>query len=51
VPGELLNERAGPANTDIAFPEYFAALGIRYRRTGTPALGQRCCDFRLERNA
>jgi hypothetical protein len=34
---------------DLAYPEYFAALGIRYRRTGTLAKGQRCCDFRFER--
>jgi hypothetical protein len=36
---------------DLAYPEYFAALGIQYRRTGTLALGQRCCDFRFERIA
>jgi hypothetical protein len=34
---------------DLAFPEYFAALGIRYTRTGTLAKGARCCDTRLER--
>ena len=35
---------------DLYFPEYFAALGIRYRRTGTLAGGAACCDFRFERD-
>ena len=34
---------------DLVFPEFFAALGIRYRRTGTLAQGAACCDFRFER--
>lgn len=34
---------------DLVFPEYFAALGIRHRRTGTLAEGRSCCDFRFER--
>ena len=34
---------------DLVFPDYFAALGIRYERTGTLAGGARCCDFRFER--
>lgn len=34
---------------EIAFPAYFQALGITYRRTGTLAGGARCCDFRFER--
>ncbi|HJU84658.1 MAG TPA: L-2-amino-thiazoline-4-carboxylic acid hydrolase [Holophagaceae bacterium] len=33
---------------DLAFPEYFASLGIEYRRTGTLAKGQSCCDFRFQ---
>lgn len=33
---------------DLVFPDYFQALGIRYRRTGSLAGGQRCCDFRFE---
>ena len=34
---------------DLVFPDYFDALGIRYRRTQTLAGGGRCCDFRFER--
>lgn len=34
---------------DLVFPGFFAALGIRYRRTGTLAQGAPCCDFRFER--
>lgn len=34
---------------DLVFPEYFAALGIRYRRTQTLAMGGCKCDFRFER--
>ena len=34
---------------DLVFPEYFAALGIRYRRTETLACGGTRCDFRFER--
>jgi len=34
---------------DLVFPEFFEALGIRYRRTGTLAGGASCCDFRFER--
>ncbi|MFZ5478364.1 MAG: L-2-amino-thiazoline-4-carboxylic acid hydrolase [Myxococcota bacterium] len=34
---------------DLVFPEYFRALGITYRRTGTLALGAHKCDFRFER--
>ncbi len=34
---------------ELVFPEYFAALGIRYSRTGTLAGGASCCDFRFER--
>lgn len=34
---------------DLVFPDYFAALGIAYRRTQTLACGGTCCDFRFER--
>lgn len=34
---------------ELVFPDYFAALGVRYRRTGTLAGGAACCDFRFER--
>ena len=34
---------------DLVFPEYFAQFGIRYRRTGTLAMGSSCCDFHFER--
>lgn len=34
---------------DLVFPDYFRSLGLRYRRTGTLALGAARCDFRLER--
>ena len=34
---------------DLVFPEYFAALGIRYTRTQTLAGGGACCDFRFVR--
>ncbi len=36
---------------DIAFPEYFAAQGVSYKRTTTLAKGGRCCDFRFTRDA
>jgi hypothetical protein len=35
---------------DLVFPDYFDALGIKYRRTQTLACGGTCCDFRFERN-
>ena len=35
---------------DLVFPEYFGALGIKYKRTQTLAGGGRCCDFRFERS-
>ncbi len=34
---------------NIAFPDYFADLGMTYRRTQTLACGGTCCDFRFER--
>jgi hypothetical protein len=34
---------------DLAYPEYFKNLGIKYIRTGTLAKGNKCCDFRFER--
>lgn len=34
---------------DLVFPEFFEALGIRYRRTGTLARGADRCDLRFER--
>lgn len=34
---------------EIAFPEYFRSLGMRYSRTGTLAGGAKCCDFRFKR--
>ncbi len=34
---------------DLVFPDYFARLGIQYRRTQTLAMGGKCCDFRFER--
>lgn len=33
----------------LVFPDYFSALGMRYRRTQTLACGGTCCDFRFER--
>ena len=44
-------EAALPAcySDEIAFPEYFRALGITYKRTTTLASGGRCCDFRFQR--
>lgn len=33
---------------DLAFPAYFSGLGIEYRRCGTLANGQSCCDFRFQ---
>ena len=35
---------------DLVFPDYFGALGIKYKRTQTLAGGGRCCDFRFERS-
>ena len=35
---------------DLAYPEYFAQLGLHYSRTGTLAQGQHCCDFRIQKN-
>ncbi|MBI5092664.1 MAG: L-2-amino-thiazoline-4-carboxylic acid hydrolase [Candidatus Hydrogenedentes bacterium] len=34
---------------DLAYPDYFASLGINYCRRGTLAQGAKCCDFRFER--
>ncbi len=34
---------------DLAYPEYFKAMGIHYSRKGTLAKGQAICDFRFER--
>lgn len=34
---------------DLVFPEYFEALGIRYKRTETLGTGGKRCDFRFER--
>lgn len=34
---------------DLVFPDYFRALGIAYRRTGTLAQGAPRCDFRFAR--
>jgi hypothetical protein len=34
---------------DLAYPDYFDSLGIKYSRTGTLANGSTKCDFRFER--
>ncbi|MBI2418571.1 MAG: L-2-amino-thiazoline-4-carboxylic acid hydrolase [Ignavibacteriales bacterium] len=34
---------------DLAFPDYFNALGIHYSRKGTIANGAPCCDFKFEK--
>jgi len=34
---------------DLAYPEYFASLGLKYSRTSTLAMGGTHCDFRIER--
>jgi hypothetical protein len=34
---------------DLVFPEYFAALGIEYRRPATLARGAPRCEFRFGR--
>ncbi|MBX7148662.1 L-2-amino-thiazoline-4-carboxylic acid hydrolase [bacterium] len=34
---------------DLAFPEYFKELGIKYTRTQTLAINQKPCNFRFER--
>ena len=34
---------------DLAYPDYFSALGIKYSRTGTLAKGCQTCDFRFEK--
>jgi hypothetical protein len=36
---------------NIAFPDYFRALGITYERTGTLAQGCARCDFRFRRTS
>lgn len=33
----------------LVLPEFFAGLGLRYRRDETLAAGGSCCDFRFER--
>ena len=34
---------------DLAYPQYFESLGIKYTRTGTLAKGNACCDLRFEK--
>ena len=34
---------------DLAYPDYFKALGIKYSRKGTLAQGKKCCDTRFEK--
>jgi len=34
---------------ELVFPDYFKALGIEYKRSGTLAEGKNCCDFRFEK--
>lgn len=34
---------------DLAYPDYFRALGIKYSRKGTLAQGKKCCDLRFEK--
>lgn len=34
---------------DLAYPDYFNALGIKYSRIGTLANGCKTCDFRFEK--
>ena len=32
---------------DLAYPDYFKAIGIEYKRAGTLAMGAKQCDFRF----
>jgi hypothetical protein len=34
---------------ELAYPKYFAELGLKYKRTGTLANGGNLCDFRFEK--